>query len=283
MSEVDFNAVFKHIPLLQDLSPDDFEITALAGLTNQNFRLLQAEHDYLLRIPAVPTNRMINRQAEAFNVAQLRQLGLAPEPLWRDDHGLSLTRFITGARVLTAADLLNDSILSLLAGRIAVLHTAELKLHGQIDLLALLSRYFDMMPANCRAEYADAFEAARRIMSLSIQANDQRMVASHNDLVLDNLLIDDSGQLYFIDWEYAAMASPYWDLAIVCNSARLGPGCCRQLLHAYHQAAFALSFQHLRDYQWMLQVLTIGWMACFSPQALPAEIDWLHQLERKNV
>ena len=35
----------------------------------------------------------------------------------------------------------------------------------------------------------------------------------HNDLVAENFIKDDSGNLYLIDWEYSGMNDPHWDIA----------------------------------------------------------------------
>lgn len=277
MIESDFRAIFSRIPLLETMSPDDFEIKPLSGLTNLNFRLLNENHDYVLRIPRAQTNHMINRNAEAFNVDQVIQIDLAPDLLWRDDSGLSLTRCITRSRALTTADMQDDAVLSLLLDRLAVLHNSELTFRGNNDLAALISRYFNLMPNDRNLKLVGYFEKA--LSFNQVFAENEPKVPSHNDLVLENLLLDHRDRLWMIDWEYSGMSSPYWDIATLCNTARLGPKQTRRLLNGYNKQVIELNFDQLRRFQYMLQVLTIGWLAAFTSESIEIELGWLNQLD----
>jgi len=90
------------------------------------------------------------------------------------------------------------------------------------------------------------------------------MVPSHNDLVLENILIGTTGRVWLIDWEYSSMASPYWDLAILCNAADFNQDLCAWLLDEYKIHNPTLDAKTLSDYRYMLGVLSICWMAAFS-------------------
>lgn len=276
MMEFDFRVIFSKIPLLKTMSPDDFEIKPLSGLTNLNFHLLNERHDYVLRIPRAQTNHMLNRKAEAFNVDQVIQIGLAPNLLWCDDSGLSLTRCITQSRALTTTDMQDEVVLSLLLDRLAVLQCSELTFRGETDLAALISRYFNLVPIDRNLELAVYFEKALSFNQAF--AENERKVPSHNDLVLENLLLDHRGRLWMIDWEYSGMSSPYWDIATLCNTARLAPKQTRRLLNGYSKQVIELNFDHLRRYQYMLQVLSIGWLIAFTTESIEIELDWLNQL-----
>ncbi len=274
----DFTEVFSRIPFLKTCSPDDFEIKPLPGLTNFNFRLSNANLDYVLRIPRAQTNHIINRRNEAFNVDRAIQLGLAPNLLWRDDSGLSLTGCIKGAKTLTTGQLQNGDLLPLLVDRLSLLHNATLTFKGRIDLPALLRRYFNLMSVDQNMKLNACYKKALAIHQ-AIETKDLRIVPSHNDLVLENLLMDHCGQLWMIDWEYSAMTSPYWDLATICNAGRLNPIQSRQLLERYNRQVTELKFGCLRRFQYMLQVLTLSWLLVFSPQGFEKEYSWLKKLE----
>lgn len=278
MNDIDFRGIFEHIPLLKHNAPEDFEITALTGLTNLNFRLLNAQHDYVLRVPRAQTCDTIDRKAEAFNVDRVMQLKLAPKLLWRDDTGLSLTCCITRSRALTESDMRDERIVSLLVDQLAVLHKTEPEFEGRTDLRALLSRYLYFISSDENPELVACFEKALRLCR-TLEQEDWPGVPSHNDLVLENLLIDQHDRLWMIDWEYSGMSSPYWDLATLCNVGRLTPAQTHELLNRYSQQVMALDFDHLRGYQYMLQVLTIGWLATYSTEAIEKEINWLNCLE----
>ncbi len=93
---------------------------------------------------------------------------------------------------------------------------------------------------------------------------EKMLVPSHNDLVLENILTDAAGQIWLIDWEYSSMASPYWDLATLCNAANLDQTHCAWLLAEYGKHYINLVPEILFDYRYMLDVLSTCWMAVFG-------------------
>jgi thiamine kinase-like enzyme len=278
VKDIDFVDIFGRVPLLRHLAPYDFEITPLAGLTNFNFRLLNAHHDFVLRIPGKQTCQSIDRKAEAFNLDRAVRIGLSPELLWKNDAGLSLTQCITSSRTMTEADFQDETLVSLLLDRLIRLHDSDLSFVGKTRLSALLTDYSRLIPAARHIELAAYFEKALGFCR-EYETIGQRIVPSHNDLVLENLLIDQNEELWMIDWEYSAMSSPYWDLATLCNAARLDTNSTREFLNRYNQQLFKLEFEQLRRYQYMLQVLTIAWLLVFSSEAIEDEITWLNQID----
>jgi thiamine kinase-like enzyme len=67
-----------------------------------------------------------------------------------------------------------------------------------------------------------------------------------------------------IDWEYSAMASPYWDLATLCNAAQLDLAQSRQLLRDYCTDAAQMKESTLFDYRGLLKLLNDCWMAALA-------------------
>ena len=272
------NAAFECIPLLKPFQVQDFKVSQLAGFTNYNFHLKNASHDWVLRIPKKETNRFINRAFEADNVDAVKQLGFAPEILWRDQSGLSLTANCGQARPLNFDDMRDQSILNSLLEKIARLHRSNIQFSGEIHLAELLTQYFKLVPKSSVAKLSPHYENTQEKLA-HIAKVDNRMVPSHNDLVLENLLVQPDRRLWVIDWEYSAMASPYWDLATLCNAARFDTVQNQHLLERYSAQASDLDAQILRDYQYSLQLLTACWMATFSNQQLSYELNWLDQIQ----
>jgi thiamine kinase-like enzyme len=105
-------------------------------------------------------------------------------------------------------------------------------------------------------------QQAERVLKL-LQTRDGDYVASHNDLVLDNLMLDDT-RLWLIDWEYSAMASPYWDLATLCNAANLDLAQSQRLLRVYCAGSRVMEESILFDYRELLKLLSDCWMAALA-------------------
>jgi len=227
--------VFSRAPELAGFTPDDFAITRLAGYTNQNFRLYNHQQDWVLRIPRAKTDRFIDREAEAHNQALASQLQIAPQVSWRDHEGITLTPTLSTSRALCAADFGNQE---------------------------LLSNHFEILNEHDQQRLGPRLRQAERVLKL-LRARDEAYVASHNDLVLDNLMFDNTC-LWLIDWEYSAMASPYWDLATLCNAAKLDLAQSQSLLRTYCAGSRVMEESILFDYRELLKLLSDCWMAALA-------------------
>lgn len=261
MTQTDFEQLFRRIAPLAGRSPREFTIDPLPGHTNRNYRLRGRAEDWVLRLPRSKTNRFIDRAAEAANQEAAAGLGIAPRVAWRDHSGLSLTPTL-GARGLTAADLADDEMLQRVAATFARLHRSALCFDGRVDPGELLQRYFALLPAAGQRRYRRRVETALHSLP-RLARRDCDYVASHNDPVLENLLLG-RGRLWLIDWEFSAMASPYWDLATLCNAAGLGRKRSLDLLSAYCEGGAPMEESLLFDYRSLLQLLADCWMAALS-------------------
>jgi len=262
VNQAEIEKLFSHLPPLVDFAPEDFEITPLAGLTNHNFRLQNSAHDWVMRIPRPETNRYIDREAEAHNQSLAFDLGIAPQPSWRDGAGITLTPTLRSSRALHAADFDSDKQLSAILAPIQRLHRSQLRFRGKVDLNHLLRRFFEMLSRADQQRLWPRMQQAERVLSL-LEARDSPYVASHNDLVLDNLLLANK-RIWLIDWEFSAMASPYWDLATLCNAANLDLEQSQRLLRAYCAGAPPMDESVLFDYRGLLSLLSDCWMAAFA-------------------
>lgn len=274
-SNRDLEAVFRRLPPLAGLRPDDFQIKPLPGFTNQNFHLKNEQHDWVLRIPKQETNRYINRQHEAHNTNLAYQLSIAPECIWRDESGLSLSMTLINSRSIDTTDIQNETILNDLSKTIGRLHNSKNKFQGRVELADLLTRYYQLVPGQLKYSLESGYKTAM-IKLERLSARDNLLVPSHNDLVLENILIDAAGRVWLIDWEYASMASPYWDLATLCNAANFNQAQSAALLADYKKTNQDLDSGILTDYRYLLSVLSICWMAAFTEHDISFELEKLY-------
>jgi thiamine kinase-like enzyme len=270
----DFDPIFKCIPQLQGLDCNKTRITKLSGYTNQNFRIVNGVQDWVLRIPKTETNQYINRQFEAYNTDIAETLGLAPKCAWRDQSGLSLTSTLNRTRPITPNDITRESISQQLVTVMRSLHDCNKNFQGQVDLGELLVQYYRLVPASHRHLASSVYKVAQaKIEKLLIR--DKRLRPSHNDLVLENILLDDADRIWIIDWEYSSMAPPYWDLATVCNAMAFDRYQSSDLLKTYQRQALENDLELLIDYRYILQVLSIFWMAAFTKADIESQIQSL--------
>jgi len=262
VSQADFKQLFLRIPLFEGQTPEDFTITRLPGYTNRNYRLVNQRQDWVLRIPRPTTNRFIDRDAEAVNQANASDLGIAPRPVWRANSGVTLTPTLSASHSLTPRHLADSATLRKIVAPVSKLHRSGICFQGRVQLDQLLTRYYSLLSPQLQAKYRLRLQAARQLIP-QLQDRDPAYVASHNDLVLENLLLEQD-RVWLIDWEFSAMASPYWDLATICNAAGFNLQQSRQLLDAYCAGSVAMEESLLFDYRNLLQLLSDCWLAALA-------------------
>ena len=260
--QLELQWVFANIPVLGGLEPKDFTITRLPGYTNRNYRLHNSDHDWVLRLPRPTTDFLIDRAAEAHNQTVAHNLGLAPQVQWRNDEGVTLTPTLSKSRNLQRSDFNRDQQLALIVKPLQVLHRSGQRFSGESDLDRTLARHYELLDTSQQRDYRQRMAQAKRTLSL-LEVDDQGWVPSHRDPVLGNLLLTDE-RLWLIDWEYSAMASPYWDLAILCNEADLDLQQSRRLLQLYCVGGPAMQESLLFDYRGLLKLLNDCWMSALA-------------------
>jgi thiamine kinase-like enzyme len=261
---------FDRIPELSTYTIDDFDINPLAGYTNLNFHLKNEQHDWVLRIPKDKTNGYIDRTAEAHNTDIAYNLDLAPKCLWRDNSGYSLSNTIRQSRSLEVADLQYPEQLKQLVTALLKLHQSNQAFQGTVDIDKLLTRYYQLMPKSKRQLLADLYSVAS-IKVKKVLRQTHKLVPSHNDLVLENILLDSGSKthrVWIIDWEYATMASPYWDLATLCNQGQFTSSQAEDLLSLYQNKAQVLDSNVLSDYRDILNALSTFWMTALADEKI---------------
>jgi len=262
MKQKIIEGVFSRAAVLAGFTPADFTITPLAGYTNRNFHLHNHQHDWVLRIPRARTNGFIDRAAEAHNQTLAHQLQIAPRVFWRDSRGTTLTPTLSSSRELCAADFCDDAMLKIIVDPVRCLHRSGRKFRGRVNLQGLLESHFGMLSEHDQQRLEPRLRQAERVLKL-LQTRDDAYVPSHNDLVLGNLMFDQS-RLWLIDWEYSAMASPYWDLATLCNTANLDLQQSQRLLRVYCAGEPVMEESILFDYRGLLKLLSDCWMAALA-------------------
>ena len=89
---------------------------------------------------------------------------------------------------------------------------------NEIDVFAMIRQYLDMAKdadASLPPDMPGMIEIGAQIEA-AMRRNQPRPTACHNDLLSENFILDESGRMWVIDWEYGGMADPYFDLGDFC-------------------------------------------------------------------
>lgn len=204
----------------------------LGGLSNDNWHLATPAGPFVLRIPRPdPTGYVTDRAEELRLTAAAATAGFAPPVTATDPaNGLILSRFITGAAPATTADL------AAVGRAFARLHRSKLPITRRFEPFALIRDY------RARLGSRDPLTPALRTALFRAEqlADHVKAVPSHGDPVPENLLVAGSS-VVFIDWEYAALTSPTWDLAYFILHAGLATSEEAALVKAYGSKSFYAS------------------------------------------
>ncbi len=276
--DIELHEHFKQIPVFQNYKPEQFSVEKLSGFTNLNFRLVNDEYDWVLRIPKPETNIYINREQERHNYSLAVELELVPKLYWHNKEGMSLIETLRYSRTLSQQDLQSGNIINQLLLNIYRLHSSKKIFRGEVNLTNSLQQYFRLLTTDDQNQLRCHFEKAQRKLS-EIDGRQDYRVPSHNDLVLENLLIENRQKIWLIDWEYSAMASPYWDLASLCNAAKYSRAQCEDLLQRYNALGTELVSEYLHSYRFALQTLSICWLKLFTEQSINTELYQLNQMD----
>ena len=203
------------------------------GLTNVNFKVCDAQGTFAARAGEDDPRLGIDRRSELLCARLAARLGLAPavvfaEPPWM------VTTFVAG-QTLDAAALQDHARLRRVASLLRTLHDAHREVSGHLPWFSpfLVARtYLDMAVAH---DYAMPFAAAavrRAVDDLEARLAPFRPALCHNDLMPGNL-IEAEDRLWLIDWEYAGIGHPLFDVAGLASNAGLDAAATTALLDAY--------------------------------------------------
>jgi thiamine kinase-like enzyme len=227
-------AAMQRIP---ELAGEDLTLTALTGgITNRNFLVTVAGRAgrYVIRLAGNDTHLLgISREVEHAATLAAAGVGVGPEvTAFIRPEGYLVTRFIEGSPV-------SDEAVHLAATQRRVGESLR-RIHDgpPIPGLFIPFRIVEAYRALAAArgvviprEYELAESFARRI-ELAFLSNPIEMRPCHNDLLNANF-IDDGTRIRIVDWEYAGMGDPFFDLGNFSVNNGLHPDEDAEVLDAY--------------------------------------------------
>jgi len=264
---ISFNleTIFQGIPQLCKRPFSDIKCEALSGETNKNVLLSVDKQKYVLRIPRQTSNTFINREDEAHNSKIAETLELSPLNLWREVDikqgitGLSLTSYMEHSRISEKSDFENPQFLKRISNLLITLHNSKAPFIGLLDkrrIAHALTQYFEFCNHKNKLLLKDAYK--KSIKLLEEIKYDRPAVPSHVDLVKENILVTPD-KIWLIDWEYSAMSSPFWDIAILCNSGRLEESTANTFLQSVLIDNHENDIQCLKHYRFITKTISDCW------------------------
>ena len=205
------------------------------GLTNLSFRFTCRGQQYVYRHPGVGTDAYINRESEASSMAIARELGLDDTFIYMDpQNGWKISRYIEDARLLDYHD---DAQVNQALGMLRKLHTSGKKTAYTFDVWKEIAGFEQSLKRVHRDEFEDMAEIRSGMAQLRgcMAADPVEPCLCHCDSYAPNFLLDRSGKMYLIDWEYSGMSDPGADLGTFIACADYTEAQAMEILRRYLQ------------------------------------------------
>ncbi len=211
-----YDELVRAMQKVPELAGRQLTLTALSGgITNRNFRVdaVGTTQRWVIRLAGNDTHLLgISREVEHAATVTSAGVGVGPEvSAFIRPEGYLVTRFIVGSPVSDEA-VHRPETLRRVADSLRRIHDGP-AIPGLFVPLRICEAYRALAKARgvpIPPEYERAAAVGRRI-ELAFVANPVELRPCHNDLLNANF-IDDGARIRIIDWEYAGMGDPFFDL-----------------------------------------------------------------------
>ena len=229
------------------------------GITNRNFRVNFGGTDYVVRLPGKDTGLLgIDREAERLATKKAADLGLGPKVAAMLDQPRCLVTYFVESRDVTAEELREPAYLDEVGRGLRAFHGSGVELPTDFYVTEVVRNYAEITRSrggSLPEGYRDAYDCARKVAKTVRRNPDHQPLPCHDDLLTANFL-HDGERLLIVDWEYAGMGDPFFDLGNFAANNELGDADEERLLETYfgeaatprRQAALKL-FRFMSDFR----------------------------------
>jgi thiamine kinase-like enzyme len=211
---VDPWSVIGQVPLLANATQVELEHLE-GGLTNVNYLVIADDQRFVLRIAGPNSDVLgIDRTLEADCLSLAEASGIGPQVIATSPDGHLVTRFLEGSSPFTPEEFKKSETVARVARRLVDVHSLG-PVHGRFDPAGDIQRW--TQHSTHRQYLKDQRFVRLQEHTIGVLSSDsgpgRQVMLCHNDPYYLNFL--DDGELRLIDWEYAGMGDPLYDLAAV--------------------------------------------------------------------
>ena len=196
----------------------DLQVTPLTGgLSNRNYVVGAAGVQFVIRVagangPLLGADRV--REKQVIDIVE--GAGITPRvAAFVLPYGHAATVFITEAHALSIDEFTSPAMVPLLAAKLRNVHNLG-RVDGVFDPYADIQRWMTLLTSKgtqLPSRLRPLLELVAASKAIRPRPSERDMVLCHNDPYHLNFL--DNGSLWLIDWEYAGMNDPMYDLAAI--------------------------------------------------------------------
>ena len=246
---------------------EDAKLERMGGLTNRTYRVTYPDGmQYVVRIPGEGTEELIVRNDEKISTELACRVGIDAELLYFGSNGAKVTEYIPGAVTMSAELFADEKRMAQAAEIFRRLHNSGEDTGVPFEVFDMAAGYERIIHENPVSMYPDYEETKAVVMAIKKEIDAVcgiHKVPCHNDPLCENWVVSDSGRMYLIDWEYAGMNDPLWDVADLSIEAGFDAESDAKFLCAYlERKAEPADYRHFLaeklyvDYLWTLWAKT---------------------------
>jgi thiamine kinase-like enzyme len=211
-------------------------ISLEGGITNRNFRVNFGGTDYVVRLPGKDTDLLgIDREAERLATKKAAELELGPPVAAMLDQPPCLVTGFVESREVTASELREPARIDEVGRGLRSFHQSGLELPTDFYVSQIVDEYAEVARrrgGTLPEGFRDAHDCARKVVKAVRRHADHQPLPCHDDLLTANFL-HAGERLVIVDWEYAGMGDPFFDLGNFAANNALGEAEEERLLAAY--------------------------------------------------
>jgi thiamine kinase len=233
------------------------------GLTNESWRVQGGGHDVIVRISTADEHALqLDRLSEARVLSIVEQAGIGPQVLLcAPQSRLLVTQTLPGHDWDEQAAREPSNIVRL-AALMRRLHALPVAAGIRtIDLVAMLRGYW--LELDAQPHHLNEQQVQQRTHALQLAQAlplEVQQCLCHTDLHHFNI-VDNGERLWILDWEYAGIGDPYFDLASVCCWHRYDAALRHALLLEYFDEVSEQSELRLAAMCWLFDYIKELWFA----------------------
>lgn len=224
--------------IVKNVFPDDSiqKMERLGGLTNHTYHISLSSGEYVIRIPGEGTEDIINREDEIISNKLACAIGIDSPLIYMDKTGIKVMHYVDEAVTMNDKSLRLPENIQLVAENFYKLHTCKENTNVKFEVFEVAENYERVILERHIDLFDDYEKQKQKVYEIReiINFDKKDYVPCHNDPLCENW-IRSHEKMYLIDWEYAGMNDPIWDLADVSIEANYGEKEDAMLLGYYYK------------------------------------------------
>ena len=230
-----------------DISADRInKIYPIGGMTNNNYKIEIDNKYYVLRVPGKGTEDMISREDEIKNAIYADEIGINCRVVYfNKESGVKISKFIENAQTLSPESTKSQNNMIMVCEILKKLHNYDKKMSNNFNIYGKIEQYEKLAKEVNAIFFDDYYEVKNKVLYLKniMDKLDVKLVPCHNDTIAENFIKSGEDKMYLIDWEYAGMNDPMWDLSAYSLENKFSEDEEELLLNIYFDGNLELKFK----------------------------------------